>query len=167
MDCRRLPRTAGGESGCVLTPKPAVCRGPNVSKLTTGESQSVSGNGRPRAQTNSTQNTSLPGREVKAVKLADVEHKPIQSDWPNRLYRGKLHLLVADPGKGKSAISTWLGARFTCGDQWPATSGSAPRGTAVFMLGEDSVSDTLKPRMEANKGNVSHVVALTEVLVKA
>jgi hypothetical protein len=97
------------------------------------------------------------------VRLADVMPTLVRWLWRDRVPRGKLTLLVGDPGLGKSALALDLAARVTTGADWPAGEGIAEPGTVVILSAEDSLSDTIRPRLDAASADVSRIHALTAV----
>src|SRR5207248_19602 len=87
------------------------------------------------------------------VCLADVKSEPIEWCWPRRLAFGKLALATGDPGLGKSMLMLDLAARLTTGHDWPASEGSAPLTSVILLSAEDSIADTIRPRLDALGGN--------------
>jgi len=84
------------------------------------------------------------------VCLADVQPESVRWLWPGRLPIGKFSLLAGDPKEGKSQITAWIAASVTTGRGWEASSDPqcAP-GKVVFLVSEDGLADTLRPRIEA------------------
>jgi putative DNA primase/helicase len=78
--------------------------------------------------------------------LADVESRAIDWLWPGWLARGKLHLLAGHAGDGKSTLAAAFAAIGSTGGTWPDGT-QAPQIRTLFVLGEDSAEDTLKPRL--------------------
>jgi RecA-family ATPase len=68
--------------------------------------------------------------------------------WPYRLGLGKPAILDGDPGMGKSFIALDLCARLSTGRAWADGSPSPGSGNALILSGEDSATDTLRPRLE-------------------
>src|SRR5262249_45928732 len=81
------------------------------------------------------------------VRLADVAPSPVQWLGAGRVARGKLALLVGDPGLGKSALALDVAARVTVAADWPAGGGTAKAGTVVILSAEDGLADTIRPRL--------------------
>jgi AAA domain len=95
--------------------------------------------------------------------LTDVTAKPVAWLWPRWLARGKLHLLGGHAGDGKSALITALAAIGSTGGTWPDGM-PAPRFRTLFVLGEDAIDDTLRPRLDLFGADVSQVHAMETVL---
>src|SRR5262245_30682212 len=82
-----------------------------------------------------------------AVRLATVVPQPVEWIWPGRIPRGKLTLVIGDPGLGKSFFGLDVAARISRGATWP-DGGRAPGGTSVILSAEDGLADTIRPRLE-------------------
>lgn len=57
------------------------------------------------------------------VRLSEVEPEPVTWLWPGRIARGKLALIIGDPGQGKSFLTLDLALRFPCGFHTPISRG--------------------------------------------
>ncbi len=93
------------------------------------------------------------------VCLVDVTPEEVEWLWLKRLPRGKIILLISDPGLGKSAIITDVSARITTGRDWP-DGGRASLGNVVMLTAEDGLGDTVRPRLDAAGGDPSRVFVL-------
>jgi hypothetical protein len=82
--------------------------------------------------------------------------------WPRRFARGKLGLLIGDPGDGKSFVTNDLAARCTRGREWP-DGGVAPLVNVVALVAEDGLADTYRPRVEGQGGDPARVYVLRAV----
>ncbi len=94
--------------------------------------------------------------------LADVEARPVDWLWRGWLARGKVHVLGGHPGDGKSTLTTVLAATLSTGGHWPDGT-AAPRGRTLFLLAEDGLDDTLRPRLDWHGADVSQVFAIEAV----
>jgi putative DNA primase/helicase len=88
------------------------------------------------------------GRSLALVRLADVEPQPVEWLWPARIPKGKVTLLVGDPGAGKSFVSLAIAASVTNGAPLPGGEVHAPQSVLIWN-GEDGTADTIRPRSEA------------------
>ncbi len=95
--------------------------------------------------------------------MADIAPRQIEWIWPGRIARGKLTLLIGDPGVGKSQISLDMAATVTNKRRW-TDDGSAPPGSVILLSAEDSADDTLRPRLEAADADLHKVHVLQSVL---
>ena len=103
-----------------------------------------------------------PGTPV-LVRLADVPPEQIAWVWPRRIARGKVTLLVGDPGRGKSCVTLDVVARITTGGLWPADEGGADLGAVLLLTAEDGLADTLRPRLDVADGDAARVYVLRAV----
>jgi hypothetical protein len=69
--------------------------------------------------------------------------------WKNRIPRGKLALLVGDPGVGKSFLTCDFAARLSSGLAWPDGVENEAPSNVVIVAAEDAPSDTIVPRVSA------------------
>ncbi|MGA2609606.1 MAG: AAA family ATPase [Terriglobia bacterium] len=76
--------------------------------------------------------------------------------WPARIPLGKLTLLVGDPGLGKSLVTLDIAARVSTGRKFPDGAECHP-GCAILLSAEDDAADTIRPRLDAAKAEVSRV----------
>ena len=99
------------------------------------------------------------------VRLSDVQPEPVRWLWPGRIPRGKLTLLVGDPGLGKSLQALDMAARVSTGTLWPdALDVPNPAGGVVLLSAEDDLADTIRPRLDAAGAEVSRIIALEAVV---
>jgi putative DNA primase/helicase len=99
----------------------------------------------------------LPSTKLRTVCFADVEAKPINWLWPDKIARGKLTLISGDPGLGKSLITVALASVVSTGARWPVGGGRALVGSVILMSDEDSKADTIRPRLDAAGADCSKV----------
>lgn len=97
------------------------------------------------------------------VSLADVQSVPIDWLWPRWLARGKLHLIGGHQGDGKSTVTTAMAAEHSIGGHWPDGSRAAI-GNTLFLLAEDALDDTLKPRLELHGADMTRIHAVRAVV---
>jgi hypothetical protein len=98
------------------------------------------------------------------VRLADVEPEAVDWLWPRRLARGKLTLVIGEPGGGKTFSVIDCGARVTRGAPWPDGTAPAP-GEVIVLTSEDGIADTLRPRLDRQGGDPARVHILRAVRV--
>jgi hypothetical protein len=96
------------------------------------------------------------------VTLSTVTPEAVSFLWAQRLAAGKLHLIVGDPGLGKSTLTLDIAARMTQGRDWP-DGGRAPVADVIVLSAEDGLADTVRPRLDALGADVDRVHALTAV----
>ncbi|WP_442485598.1 AAA family ATPase [Aeoliella sp. SH292] len=96
------------------------------------------------------------------VCMADVESRPINWLWRNRIARGRITLLVGMPGCGKSFVTCDLASRISTGTPWPDGE-PCERGSSIFITAEDDPSDTIRPRLDAHLADVTRIHLLSGV----
>lgn len=105
-----------------------------------------------------------PRRRLQVTRVADVEERPINWLWPGRIALGKLTLFQGDPSVGKSTVTLDIAARVTRGSPWPDRADlTAPTGDVLLLSAEDSVADTIRPRLRAAGADLSRVHAIDGV----
>lgn len=96
------------------------------------------------------------------MRLSDVEREEVQWLWHPYIPRGKLSLLVGNPGVGKSFLSAALTASITNGWRLPGQDEPLDIAEVILLAAEDGPADTLRPRLEdmgAHEG-LRHVMVL-------
>jgi putative DNA primase/helicase len=99
------------------------------------------------------------GKSLELTRLADVAPQPIDWLWRSRIPRGKVTLLVGDPGAGKSFISLAIAASVTNGTPLPEGDAHAMQ-TVLIWNGEDGTADTIRPRSEAAGANLERLYVI-------
>ena len=109
----------------------------------------------------------LPTLQAGAVLrcFSDIVPKPLRWLWPGRIPLGKLTLLIGDPGLGKSLLTADIASRITRGTSFPDTA-SCESGSVIFLSAEDDPADTIRPRLDAARADVSRVHTLEAVRVQ-
>ncbi len=82
------------------------------------------------------------------TKLSDVKVERVTYLWRHRVPRGKLTLMVGDPGDGKSYISLAVAAAITNGVALPGGDLPTCPGKVLLAAYEDGLADTIRPRAE-------------------
>jgi hypothetical protein len=86
--------------------------------------------------------------KARLVKASTIKPIPIEWLWGGYLAKGKLHVIAGQPGTGKTTLFISLIAAITSGGTLPDDS-KARMGNVIIWSGEDSVEDTLVPRLIA------------------
>lgn len=99
--------------------------------------------------------------KLDTVNLADVEPKEVEWLWWNRIPKGKLSLIVGDPGVGKSYFTIWLAALVTTGQPLPGHPVHlSEKGKVIILTAEDGLADTVVPRIDLHNGDRSLVIVV-------
>jgi len=95
---------------------------------------------------------SAPQHKPRAImrRMSEVEARPIQWLWPDRIPVGMLSMIAGRGGVGKSMIEIDIAARVTTGRAWPDRKDArALQGDVVLLANEDHAEHVLKPRILA------------------
>ncbi|MDQ3902017.1 MAG: AAA family ATPase [Actinomycetota bacterium] len=63
---------------------------------------------------------------------------------------------------GKSTLCSWLAAPLSTGGTWPDGT-AAPKAKTLFLLAEDDLADTLRPRLDRQGADVAQIHHLDAV----
>jgi putative DNA primase/helicase len=96
------------------------------------------------------------------TSLADVQPEPVEWVWDQRIPKGKLSLFGGHPGIGKSTVLSAIAAKLSTGGRWPDGAPVAS-GNTLFLLAEDGLADTLRPRLDVHGADVSRIFAIQAV----
>src|SRR5262252_10030895 len=94
--------------------------------------------------------------------LADVSAEAVTWLWPGRIPKGKLTLIVGDPGVGKSTVTADIAARTSRGTSWPDGTG-CDDGPVLWLSAEDGLADTVRPRIDRQQGAPGRIHVLRAV----
>jgi hypothetical protein len=100
--------------------------------------------------------------------LADVAVEETEWLWPGRIPLGEITILEGDPATNKSSLTYGLTACVTQGRSMPCMPPSRGRPCkrgALFLIGEDSVSKTVKRRLLAAGADVERIGILHDVMI--
>jgi putative DNA primase/helicase len=89
-------------------------------------------------------------------KVSEVESKPIDWLWRGRIASGKVALLTGDPDTGKSFLTCAMAATVSRGFPWP-DGATCEYGSVIMISSEDSIEDTIRPRLEAHDADLDKV----------
>jgi hypothetical protein len=111
--------------------------------------------------TDSTREKPKAGSPVYRV-LADVVPEEVRWLSPGRIPLGKITIVEGDPGLGKTMAMGDLAARVTRGEGLPGDP-AIQASDVVILTGEDGVSDTIHPRLEAAGADMRRVKVMEGV----
>ena len=104
-----------------------------------------------------------PPERTITLSMAEVEMRPIEWLWPDRVAIGKLTMLAGHPANGKSLVTLDMAARISTGNSWPLNGSHAPLGNVILLSAEDDPADTYGPRLKAMGADLSRIFAITMI----
>jgi len=96
------------------------------------------------------------------TRLSAVAPLPIRWLWRNRFPRHMVSMIYGDPGTGKSFITLDMAARVSRGEPWPDGEHNEV-GDVVILTAEDDLAYTVRPRLDACRGDPDRVYVLQAV----
>ena len=108
-----------------------------------------------------------PAAELKIpglINLCDVESTETKWLWYPYIPRGKITLMTADPGVGKTYLGLYLAAQVSTGRAFYGEDSSCRRQpqNVIYQTAEDGINDTIKPRLEPMKPEFSRISIIDE-----
>lgn len=100
--------------------------------------------------------------------MSDISAKPTEWLWEDRIPLGEVTVLEGHPGTNKSSLTDDLAARLTQGKAMPGVSpkrGRKRKGGALFLIGEDNLSKTVKGRLFAAGADQTKIGVLEHVAI--
>lgn len=107
-----------------------------------------------------------PDRTPCLTRLADVEAAEVEWLWTDRIPLGRITLVAGRPGCGKSMMTADWAARVSRGRDWPDGT-RCPRGSVLLLAAEDDLADTIRPRLDAARADVTRVVAMQGIRLQS
>jgi putative DNA primase/helicase len=104
-----------------------------------------------------------PQPKVEVTLLKDVIPEPVSWIWPGWLARGKLHIMAGPPEAGKTTVLLSLSATISAGGVWPDGSKASEPGFVLIWTNEDSVEDTIAPRLLQMGADTKRVAIVRQV----
>jgi hypothetical protein len=93
---------------------------------------------------------------------SNVKSSDVQWLWYPYIPCGKITILQGDPGEGKSTFIIHVAAILTRAGVLPDGCQVKEAATVIYQCSEDSMSDTIKPRLEAAGADCSRVAFIEE-----
>lgn len=106
-----------------------------------------------------------PAAELKIpglINLSQVESTETKWLWFPYIPRGKITLMTADPGIGKTYLGLYLTANVSAGRAFYGEKGSRPPENVIYQTAEDGLADTIKPRLEPMQPDFSRINIIDE-----
>ena len=117
----------------------------------------------PEPSSDTTGPTTPTNRQADLIRLTDVEPRPIEWVWQDRLAVGTLAMLSGDPGSGKTWLALAIAAALSRGRLPLATETQEPC-TVLYASTENGGAEVVRPRFEKLDGDPTRLVLLRGVL---
>lgn len=100
---------------------------------------------------------------LRVACMADIEPETVTWLWFPFIPKRKLTIIEGDGGIGKSWLTCAIASAITHGFGLPASE-PFEVGSVLFLSAEDGLADTLRPRLDAVRADVSRIYAVAEPL---
>jgi len=101
-------------------------------------------------------------KELKLIKMADVQSKEVEWLWYPYIPYGKITIVQGDPGEGKTTFILQLAAHLSKGEQLPFEGIERKAIQIIYQTAEDGLEDTIKPRLEKAGADCSKIMVIDE-----
>ena len=98
----------------------------------------------------------------KYIRLSDIESTQTEWLWYPYIPLGKITLMTADPGTGKTFLALYLTSQVSTGRPFYGESAYREPAVAVYQTAEDGVADTIKPRLEPMRPKFENIFVFNE-----
>lgn len=100
----------------------------------------------------------------KYICLSNVQSIETEWLWYPYIPVGKITLMTADPGTGKTFLSLYLTAAVSTGRPFfgQAETQIRPPRKAIYQTAEDGIADTIKPRLEPMNPDFNNIIVIDE-----
>ena len=100
----------------------------------------------------------------KYISLSNVQATETEWLWYPYIPAGKITLMTADPGTGKTFFSLYLTAAVSTGRPFfgQAETQIRPPRKAFYQTAEDGIADTIKPRLEPMNPDFNNIIVIDE-----
>jgi len=95
--------------------------------------------------------------KIKIYTFDEIEAEEINWLWKPYIALGKITVIQGDPGTGKTTLALAIAALISKNRRMPTGRSNAISGNVIFQSGEDSLRDTIKPRLVACKADCSKI----------
>lgn len=101
-------------------------------------------------------------KESKYIRLSEVESTAAEWLWHPYIPLGKITLMTADPGTGKTFLALYLAAQVSTGRPFYGEQIYKQPAAVVYQTAEDGIADTIKPRLEPMHPNFENIYIFNE-----
>lgn len=99
---------------------------------------------------------------AKYIRLSDIDSTRTEWLWKPYIPLGKITLMTADPGTGKTFFSLYLASQVSTGRPFYGESTDRAPAAAVYQTAEDGIADTIKPRLECMSPDFDNIYVYNE-----
>lgn len=103
-----------------------------------------------------------PAPQNKYTQLSGVQSTATEWLWYPYIPSGKITLMTADPGTGKTFFSLYLSAMVSIGAPFFGQEQRRNPAVAIYQTAEDGIADTIKPRLEPMFPDFSNIYVIDE-----
>jgi len=96
-------------------------------------------------------------QELKLRFFDEITEEEVRWLWKPYIPFGKLTVIQGDPGNGKTTLALALAAIISRREQMPTGDAEPFVGNIIYLSGEDSPQDTIKPRLAACGADCSKI----------
>lgn len=103
-------------------------------------------------------------KNYRLINMEDVQAREVSWLWYPYIPYGKLTIVQGDPGEGKTTFILHLAALLTKGEPLPNEEVDVQREpvNVIYQNAEDSLEDTIKPRLLETGADCSRVLVIDE-----
>ena len=103
-------------------------------------------------------------KNYRLINMEDVEAREVNWLWYPYIPYGKLTIVQGDPGEGKTTFILHLAALLTKGETLPCEETAERREpvNVIYQNAEDSLEDTIKPRLLEAGADCNRVLVIDE-----
>ena len=99
---------------------------------------------------------------TKYIRLSDIDSTRTEWLWKPYIPLGKITLMTADPGTGKTFLSLYLASQVSTGRPFYGEENGRAPAVAVYQTAEDGIADTIKPRLECMQPDFDNIYIFDE-----
>ena len=100
--------------------------------------------------------------DLKLISIGEIKAEEVKWLWYPYLPRGKLTIVLGNPGEGKTTFVLAVIAALTRGESLPESEQALEPLNVIYQTAEDGLADTIKPRLAAAGADCSRVLVIDE-----
>ena len=100
--------------------------------------------------------------DLKLISRGEIKAEEVKWLWDPYLPRGKLTIVLGNPGEGKTTFVLAVIAALTRGESLPESEQALEPLDVIYQTAEDGLADTIKPRLDAAGADCSRVLVIDE-----